>query len=83
MIETGELSGELIAHLFGAHSDIFKNTYQILDTLFELFNLQNNEEFKVWKNLFIKIYNERDCNKELFLTHTYLALLIKVILMKI
>jgi len=83
VIETKEISGEIIAHLFGAHSDSFKNTYQILDSLFGLYNLQNNEEFKEWKKLFIKIYSDRNCNKELFLTHTYLALLIKVILIRV
>lgn len=83
MIETGDLSGELIAHLFGTHSYIFKNTYQILDSLFGLYNLQNNEEFNEWKNKFIKIYSEKNCNKELFLTHTYLTLLIKIILIRV
>jgi len=78
-----EISGESITNLFGTNSQLFKNIYQNLDALFEFYNIKRSENFKNWRNLFIKIYKEKDCDKDLFLTHTYLSLLIRLILYKI
>lgn len=82
MIQKEKLSGELLAQLFGANSKPFKNILVILDEVFTKFNVDSGEDFKSWKRKFSKIYKEADCNKNLFLSHTYLTILINIILAK-
>jgi len=83
LIKKVKLSAELINQLFGANSPIFKSNIYILERLFNLFNIHKSKYFYDWKEKFIKIYNERDCDYKLFLAHSYLFILLKIILERI
>ena len=83
MIKKVKLSAELINQLFGANSPIFKSNIYILERLFNLFKINKSTYFNDWKEKFIKIYNERDCDYKLFLAHSYLFILLKIILERI
>jgi len=83
LIKKDKLSAELINQLFGANSLIFKSNIYILERLFNLFNIHKSKYFYDWKEKFIKIYNEIDCDYKLFLTHSYLFILLKIILERI
>jgi len=83
LIKKVKLSAELINQLFGVNSPIFKSNLSILERLFNLFKINKSIYFNDWKEKFIKIYNERDCDYKLFLAHSYLFILLKIILERI
>ena len=77
MVETKRiLDYEDISKLFGLRSEIYRQAIKYL----EVKSLSEKELFKVsfnkWKSVFTNIYGD-DTDKDLFIIHTYFALILK------
>ena len=68
-----------ILQIFGIGSDLFEEISNLLNE--QVISNKNIylKKFKKWKSFFIYIYG-RDLEKSLFLKHTYLTLMLKIIL---
>jgi len=74
-------NAETFAHQYGEHSLLYFYTlYQLKKRFKDDKNNQLKVVFNEWKRQYEEVYRKRDTTEELFLKHTYLALLIMLVL---
>ncbi len=80
MVETKKKLGfEDISKLFGLRSEIYRQGIKYLEAKSVSDNKLYNEKFEKWNSIFKDIYGD-ETDKELFLNHTYFALILKTLL---
>jgi len=77
-----ELNSEQFAILFGTNSPLFILAHARLEKHFDDRNSERSVCFQQWKKHFRLAYRDEEVGKELFLKHSYLAMLLKLILYK-
>jgi hypothetical protein len=73
------INSEDINKLFGLRSEIYREAIKYLEKLSESEQDQYDNNFRKWLSLFKDIYGD-DTDHNLFISHTYFALLIKTLL---
>ncbi|MHA1293925.1 MAG: N-6 DNA methylase, partial [Promethearchaeota archaeon] len=68
-----------ITNMFGIRSKFFIDSMNYLEKKINSRKREFNDKFEKWKRIFTNIYGE-SVNDELFLKHTYFALVLKVII---
>ncbi|MBD3211257.1 MAG: N-6 DNA methylase, partial [Candidatus Lokiarchaeota archaeon] len=76
------IDSEQFAILFGVNSPMYVLAYSRLDNHFTEREGSETVCFQQWKKHFSLAYHDEDVGKELFLRHSYLSMLLKLILYK-
>ncbi len=82
LLKPDSINSEEFATLFGVNSPLYILSYARLETHFNDHSGEKTVCFQQWKKNFRLAYHDDDVGKELFLRHTYLSLLLKLILYK-
>lgn len=77
-----EINSEQFAILFGANSPLYILSYARLEKHFDDRKSEKSICFQQWKKHFRLAYHDEEVGKELFLKHSYLSMLLKLILYK-
>ncbi len=82
LLELKSLDSEQFAILFGVNSPLYILSYSRLEKHFEVYTGEKTVCFQQWKKHFKLAYHDEEVGKELFLRHSYLSMLLKLILYK-
>ncbi|MBN1214677.1 MAG: N-6 DNA methylase [Candidatus Lokiarchaeota archaeon] len=82
LLEPKKIDSEQFATLFGVNSPLYILAYSRLENRFDDHNGEKTVCFQQWKKHFSLAYHDQEVGKELFLRHSYLSMLIKLILYK-
>jgi len=82
LLEPSSINSEQFAALFGVSSPIYILSYARLEAHFDDHSGEKTVCFQQWKKHFRLAYHDDEVGKELFLRHSYLSLLLKLILYK-
>lgn len=82
LLEPKSLDSEQFAILFGVNSPLYILSYSRLEKHFEEKEGEKTICFQQWKKHFRLAYHDEEVGKELFLRHSYLSMLLKLILYK-
>ncbi|MHA1908180.1 MAG: HsdM family class I SAM-dependent methyltransferase [Candidatus Thorarchaeota archaeon] len=74
-------NAETFAHQFGKFSPLYATSIAALDEYFSKNPELVDVAFREWKRLFERVYRKGDTDKDLFIRHSYLSLLIRITLM--
>jgi len=77
------LTSKTVVEILGLGSTIYNRILSLLSDSFKHLQLENNKELKLyyeqWKKIISIIYGKINLGEELFLRHTYLSILVKLI----
>lgn len=82
LLEPKSLDSEQFAILFGVNSPLYIFSYSRLEKHFDDHSGEKTICFQQWKKHFRLAYHDEEVGKELFLRHSYLSMLLKLILYK-
>jgi len=82
LLEPKSVNSDQFAILFGVNSPLYILAYSRLEQHFDDHHGENPVCFEQWKNHFRLAYHDEEVGKELFLRHSYLSTLLKLILYK-
>lgn len=82
LLEPKSLDSEQFAILFGVNSPLYILSYSRLEKHFDEHSGEKTVCFQQWKKHFRLAYHDDEVGKELFLRHSYLSMLLKLILYK-
>lgn len=82
LLEPKSVNSDQFAVLFGVNSPLYILAYSRLEKHFDDRYRKGNVCFEQWKNHFRLAYHDEEVGKELFLRHSYLSTLLKLILYK-
>ncbi|MFW9873258.1 MAG: N-6 DNA methylase [Candidatus Thorarchaeota archaeon] len=82
LIEPKVVNAEQFAILFGIHSPLYIISYARMEKHFDDHSGEKTPCFTEWKKHFRLAYHDDEVGKELFLRHSYLSMLLKLILYK-
>ncbi|MHA1148301.1 MAG: N-6 DNA methylase [Promethearchaeota archaeon] len=82
LLEPSILDSEQFAILFGVNSPLYVLSYARLEKHFDDHSGEKTPCFSEWKKHFRLAYHDDEVGKELFLRHSYLSMLLKLILYK-
>ena len=82
LLEPTSIDSDQFAILFGINSPLYVLSYARLEKRFDEHNGENTPCFYEWKKHFRLAYHDDDVGKILFLRHSYLSLLLKLIMYK-
>jgi len=82
LFEPKSVNSEQFAVLFGVNSPLYILAYSRLETHFDDHHGEKTVCFDQWKRHFRLAYHDDEVGKELFLRHSYLSTLLKLILYK-
>lgn len=82
LLEPKSLDSEQFAILFGVNSPLYILSYSRLEKHFDDHSGEKTVCFQQWKKHFRLAYHDEEVGKELFLRHSYLSMLLKLILYK-
>ena len=82
LLESKYLDSEQFAVLFGVNSPLYILSYARLEKHFDDHSGEKTICFQQWKKHFRLAYHDEEVGKELFLRHSYLSMLLKLILYK-
>ena len=82
LLEPQTINSEQFAILFGVNSPLYILAYSRLERHFDDRSGEKTPCFTEWKKHFRLAYHDEEVGKELFLRHSYLSMLLKLILYK-
>ncbi len=82
LLEPKSVNSDQFAILFGVNSPLYILAYSRLEKHFDDNQGEKTVCFEQWKNHFRLAYHDEEVGKELFLRHSYLSTLLKLILYK-
>ncbi len=82
LLEPKTINSEQFAILFGVNSPLYILAYARLEKRFDDHSGEKTVCFQQWKKHFRLAYHDEEVGKELFLRHSYLSMLLKLILYK-
>ncbi|TFG25576.1 MAG: hypothetical protein EU529_00765 [Promethearchaeota archaeon] len=82
LLEPKVVDSEQFAILFGVNSPLYILSYARLEKHFDDHSGEKTPCFSEWKKHFQLAYHDEEVGKELFLRHSYLSMLLKLILYK-
>jgi len=82
LLEPKAVNSEQFAVLFGVNSPLYILSYARLEKHFDDHSGEKTVCFQQWKKHFRLAYHDEEVGKELFLRHSYLSMLLKLILYK-
>jgi SAM-dependent methyltransferase len=82
LLEPKTVNSEQFAILFGVNSPLYILSYARLEQHFDDHSGEKTVCFQQWKKHFRLAYHDEEVGKELFLRHSYLSMLLKLILYK-